>query len=77
MTERTYTIVLDWDDEVDMYAVSVPALPGCFTQGRTVEEATERAKEAIALHVEGLIAHGEPIPEETQPAQVIKVTVAA
>lgn len=77
MTERTYTILLDWDDEVDMYAVSVPALPGCFTQGHTLEEATERAKEAIGVHIAGLLKDGEPIPEESQSAQVITITVAA
>lgn len=77
MTERTYTIILEWDPEGAMYVVTVPALPGCFTQGHTVDEAIARAKEAIALYLECLIEDGELVPEETQPAQVIKVTVAA
>jgi predicted RNase H-like HicB family nuclease len=36
-------------DETGWYVGSVPALPGCHTQGRTIEELTERIKEAIAL----------------------------
>lgn len=33
------------------YAVEVPALPGCFSDGRTREEALENVKEAIALYL--------------------------
>jgi antitoxin HicB len=35
--------------------VSVPELPGCFTQGETIDEAIEMAKEAISLYVESLV----------------------
>ena len=45
------------------YTVLVPLLPGCVSYGRTIEEATENAKEAIALHLENLAAHKQPIPE--------------
>ena len=41
------------------YWVKVPALPGCFTQGETVEEALSNAKEAIELYVSVLIDDGE------------------
>jgi antitoxin HicB len=40
----------------------VPALPGCYSQGETVGEALENAREAIALTVEDMLAHSEPIP---------------
>ena len=36
------------------YNVTVPALDGCFTEGDTVEEAMENAKEAIICYLEGL-----------------------
>lgn len=36
------------------FSVSVPDLPGCFTQGETVEDATTMAKEAIELYLESL-----------------------
>jgi antitoxin HicB len=36
------------------YNVTVPALDGCFTQGDTLEEALENAREAILCHLEGL-----------------------
>jgi predicted RNase H-like HicB family nuclease len=59
------------------YGVEVPALPGCFTQGRTREEALERAREAIATHLAGLVADGEPIPIEQQRPELATVRVAA
>jgi len=46
------------------YVASVPALPGCHTQGETLEETERNIKEAIALYLESLADHGEPIPEE-------------
>ncbi len=42
----------------------VPALPGCHTQRETLEETERNVKEAIALYMESLTAHGEAIPEE-------------
>ena len=77
MTERQCTILLEPNPEDGIYTVSVPALPGCITQGATVEEAIERAKEAIALHLEDRIACGEPIPEETERPRPVVVSVAA
>jgi antitoxin HicB len=59
----TYAIVVE-PDEDGGYFVVVPALPGCFTRGDTVEECRERAVEAIEVHIAGLRADGEPVPEE-------------
>jgi antitoxin HicB len=46
------------------YVAVVPALPGCHTQGETLEETEQNVKEAIELYLESLTAHGEEIPEE-------------
>jgi antitoxin HicB len=42
----------------------VPALPGCHTQGETLEEAERNIREAIELCLESLASHGETLPEE-------------
>ena len=73
---HTYSIVLD--PALDGgYTVTVPALPGCITQGETTEECIAHAQDAITLYLEDLIASGEPIPEEKEHPQVLQVTVAA
>ena len=59
-----YTIILVPEEEGG-YSVEVPALPGCFTQGETKEEAIAMAKEAIELYLESCKAHGESIRQET------------
>jgi len=79
--KRTYRILIE-PGEDGGYVVSVPALPGCFTQGATVERALERAHEAIEVHVAGLLQSGEPVPAgDASPDEPIDapitVTVAA
>jgi antitoxin HicB len=74
---RKYTIILEPDLEEGGYTVRVPALPGCITQGETIEQCIERAREAIAGYIESLIADGEPVPEETERPQMITINVAA
>ena len=73
---RTYTIVVE-PEESGGYFVAVPALPGCFTHGRTVEECQQRVVEAIEVHITGLQADGEPVPEEVGAPQLLAVTVVA
>ena len=59
-----YTIILV-PEEQGGYSVEVPALPGCFTQGETRQDAITMAKEAIELYLESCKAHGEPVPAES------------
>lgn len=77
MVEYTYTIILDPDAEEGGYTVTVPALPGCVTQGETIEESIVMAKDAIRLYIETLVADGEPIPQEHEHPQAITINVAA
>ena len=52
------------DAEDGGYTVQVPALPGCFTEGETADEALANARDVIRLYLDDKAAHGEPIPEE-------------
>ena len=72
---RIFRVVLEWDPEGQVWSVSVPALPGCLTQGPTRKEALRRASEAIACHLEGLRADGLPIPDDV-PVELDSVAVA-
>lgn len=61
-------------DEDGGYAVEVPSLPGCISQGDTIDEALENIKEAIDLHIADMIANGEEVPEDyPAPIQVASV----
>lgn len=72
---RSYHIVLT--PEEGGYVASVPALPGCNTEGDTLDEAIANAREAIELYLEVLRDRGEPIPEEEGTPTIVRVDVAA
>jgi antitoxin HicB len=57
-------VILIPDTEVGGYIVEVPNLPGCVTQGDTVEEALANAREAIDLYIETRHDLGMDIPPE-------------
>jgi predicted RNase H-like HicB family nuclease len=56
-----YRVLIE-PDEDGVFVAEVPALPGCVSQGETREQAVENIKEAIALYLESLAAHDEPVP---------------
>jgi len=72
---REYTVILDPDLEGRGFTVTVPALSGCITEGRTREESVANAREAILLYLESLLADGEPILKDPPQAEVLKVVV--
>ena len=58
-----YTVVLEQEDDGG-FSASVPALPGCHSQGDTRAEAMANIREAIELYVETLRDAGERVPTE-------------
>ena len=56
-----YPVVIHKEKRSD-YGVTVPDLPGCFSAGKTLDEALSMAQEAIELHLEGMIDEGLPVP---------------
>lgn len=49
-TGTTYRVALRKSEE--RYSVSCPGLPGCWSEGKTEEEALENIREAIREYVE-------------------------
>ncbi len=70
-----YTVLLTPDAETGGYGVTVPALPGCFSQGQSVAEALTNAREAIAVYLADVQAHGEPTAHEEVAVLVATVEV--
>ncbi|HTW93436.1 MAG TPA: type II toxin-antitoxin system HicB family antitoxin [Tepidisphaeraceae bacterium] len=48
---RQYNVVIEQDKE-GYYVASVPELPGCHTQARSLDKLVDRIREAIELYVE-------------------------
>ncbi len=59
---KKYKVVIEQGDD-NWLVVTVPALPGCFTQGKSLEEALKNAKEAIEAYLESIAKNNQPVPE--------------
>jgi predicted RNase H-like HicB family nuclease len=74
VTSHDYVIIVH-PDESGGYWTEVPSLPGCGSQGESVDEAVEMTKDAIQGYIESLKKHGSSLPQEN--TVVVTVTVAA
>ena len=59
-----FTVVLEQEPD-EGFVASVPALPGCVSQGDTREEALRNIREAIELYLEDCRESGDPIPSDS------------
>ena len=66
-----YAVVIEWDGE--SYSAFVPDLPGCISVGDTREDVVQNLREAIVLHLDGLRAHGDPVPQPTTTVDYVDV----
>ena len=58
-----YTVVLEQEADGG-YVASVPALPGCVSEGNSRAEALANIREAIEVYLEDCREAGEPVPTE-------------
>lgn len=68
---RTWTILLERTPH--NWAASAPDLPGCVATGRTREATLRNMREAIAMHIRGLLEDGQPVPKAATHAESLRV----
>jgi predicted RNase H-like HicB family nuclease len=73
---RRYTVVLEQEPDGG-YSVHVPALPGCASQGDTLEEALANIREAAELYLWSLMDDGLPAPEGNGHVVVREIALEA
>ncbi len=69
-----YTAIFEPAEEGG-YVVIVPALPGCVTEGNSLEEAVEMVKDAISVYIASLKKHNEIVPEEKGPSFMTTIDI--
>ncbi|WP_447978227.1 type II toxin-antitoxin system HicB family antitoxin [Candidatus Nitrospira bockiana] len=72
----TFEIVVEKEQEDGGYLAYSPTLPGCASSGNTIEEAKRNIREAIQQHIQSVLAHGQPIPQNDKLVHVEELTVA-
>ncbi len=75
MKYYSFEIVIEKEAEDEGYYAYSPTLPGCFSNGKTIEEAKRNMREAVSQHLETLLAHGQPIPQNEKLVHVEELTV--
>ena len=59
--KQKYVVV--YEETPNNYCAYLPDLPGCVSTGKTREEIRESVREAVVFHIEGMLKHGDPLPE--------------
>ncbi len=72
-----YTAVFEPDLESGGYVVTIPALPGCISQGETFEEAKAMIEDAASLFIEFMAEEKQEIPVESEKIFTAPVRVTA
>jgi predicted RNase H-like HicB family nuclease len=67
----TYAVVIETG--TNNLSAYVPDLPGCVATGRDYGEVLHNIREAIILHLDGMVEDGEPIPEATTIGETVEV----
>lgn len=70
-----YTVIIRPGNESGFVA-TVPALPGCVSQGKNRRETVRNVKEAIEVYIEALIEDGLAVPTESS-SEVVDIEVSA
>jgi predicted RNase H-like HicB family nuclease len=58
-----FPIAIKIDPKDGSCGVVVPDLPGCFSAGKSIDDAIAKSHEAILLHLEGMLEDGTPVPK--------------
>lgn len=68
----TYTIELTPQKEGG-YTATIPALPGCISEGDSLEEVLENIKDAAEGYIRVLVKHGRKVPLEFSEFRQVEI----
>jgi len=71
----SFQIVIEKESGDEGYCAYSPTLPGCFSNGKSIEEAKINMRQAVEQHVETLLLHAQPIPYNDRIVHVEELTV--
>ena len=75
MKYYTFEVVIEKEDGAKGYYAHCPTLPGCFSNGPTIEATRINIREAIELHLESLTKHSKKIPQAEKLVHVEEICI--
>ena len=76
MRYYSFQIGIEKEPEDEGYFAYTPNVPGCFSNGKTIEEAKHKIREAIEQHLGSMLSHAQPFPHNDRLVHVEELTVA-
>ncbi len=70
-----FEIVIEKEEEGEGYFAYSPSLPGCFSNGKTIEEAKKNIREALQQHLIALRERALPIPQKQHIVHVEELSI--
>ena len=75
MRYYSFQVVIEKEADDAGYYVYSPTLPGCFSNGPTIEEPKRNFREALEQHLAVLLDRGRPVPQNDRMVHVEELTV--
>jgi predicted RNase H-like HicB family nuclease len=72
----SFQIIIEKEPEDEGYFAYSPTVPGCFSNGKTIEETKRNIRQAIEQHLASMLAHAQPVPQNDRLVHVEELTVA-
>lgn len=71
----SFQIIIEKEPEDEGYYAYTPTLPGCFSNGKTVEETKQNIRLAIEQHLASMIDHQQAVPQNDRLVHIEELTV--
>jgi predicted RNase H-like HicB family nuclease len=71
----SFQIVIEKEPEDKGYYAYSPTIPGCFSNGATIEEARRNIREALEQHVQSLLNHSQAVPQNDLKVHVEELSI--
>jgi predicted RNase H-like HicB family nuclease len=72
----SFQIVIEKEREDEGYFAYTPNVPGCFSNGKTIEETKRNIREAVEQHLASMLAHAQQPSQDDRLVHVEELTVA-
>lgn len=71
----SFQIVIEKEPEDEGYYAYTPTLPGCFSNGKTIEETKHNIRRAIEQHLASMLDHQQQVPQNDRLVHIEELTV--
>ena len=72
----SFQITIEKEPEDEGYFAYSPTVPGCFSNGKTIEETKRNIRQAVEQHLTSMVMHGQAVPQNDRLVHVEELTVA-